>query len=274
MAMRDLFFAVIAVASLVAQSRPSFDAASIKPGDSLSGFQQVRLVGDRLAATDASLRALVQFAYQTRDGRRFFTSQIVDAPRWVEIDRFDVQAKAGTAGGTIAPRQLQLMTQVMLEDRFHLRIHREMRELPVYDFVASKGGTKLKLAADQTPTAIDGDPIALDPSAPRGRFKQIGRPSPSGAITLVITGTAVTMTAFINMLQQYVDRPIVNSSGAAGLYDVRLEFGLAPSQSATEEAPGVSVFTAVQEQLGVKLDALKKPIEVLVIDHAERPTAN
>jgi len=150
-----------------------------------------------------------------------------------------------------------------------------MRELPVYDFVASKRAIKLKPAADQTPPAVDGDTVAFDPSAlPRGKFRQMARPSPSGAITLIILGSAVTMTAVINILQQYVDRPIVNSSGAGELYDVRLEFGLPQSQSATEDAPGVSLFTAVQEQLGLKLEAVKKPIEVLVVDRAEHPSAD
>jgi uncharacterized protein (TIGR03435 family) len=274
MGFRDLLLTAIAAASFVGQARPSFDAVSIKPSAS-SGGQLVRPVGDRVVAEDVSLRALIQFAYQSTGGRRFFSSQIVDAPRWVETDRFDVQAKAVAADGPIGTRQLQLMTQAMLEDRFQLRAHRGMRELPVYDFVASKSGIKLKPAADQTPPPVDGDPLTLDPSTlPRGKFKQMARPSPSGAITLIIIGSAVTLSAVINLLQQYVDRPIVNSTGAAGLYDIRLEFGLPQSQSATEDAPGVSLFTAVQEQLGLKLEAVKKPIEVLVIDRAEHPTAD
>jgi uncharacterized protein (TIGR03435 family) len=274
MGVRNLFLAALAVASFVAQTRPSFDAVSIKPSSS-SGGQLVRPVGDRVVAEDASLRALIQFAYQATDGRRFFSSQIVDAPRWVETDRFNIQAKASASGGPIAAHQLQSMTQVMLEDRFQLKTHRVMRELPVYDFVVSKSGIKLKPAADQTPPAVDGDPITLDPSAlPRGKFRQMARPSPSGAITLTILGSAVTLTAAINILQQYVDRPIVNSSGANGLYDIKLEFAFPQAQSTTEDAQGVSAFTAVQEQLGLKLEAVKKPIEVLVIDRAEHPAAD
>jgi uncharacterized protein (TIGR03435 family) len=274
MGLRDLILAAIATASFVGQSRPSFDAASIKPSSS-SGGQMVRPVGDRVVATDATLRALIQFAYPSADGRRFFSSQIVEAPGWVETDRFNVQAKAGAGSHAVTVRELQLMTQVMLEDRFQLRTHRDMRELPVYDLVASKSGIKLNRAADQTPPAVDGDPLTLDPAAlPRGKVKQIGRPSPSGAITLIIVGSAVTMTVVINLLQQYLDRPIVDSSGAAGLYDVRLEFALPQSQAAPDDATGVSLFTAVQEQLGLKLDAVKKPIEVLVIDHAEHPATD
>ena len=103
----------------------------------------------------------------------------------------------------------------------------------------------------------------------------IGKPSPSGAIALAITGTAIAMPALVNILQQYLDRPIVDASGVEGLYDVQLDFGLAQSQPAgADDAPGVSLFTAIQEQLGLKLDAQRKPIEVLVVDHAERPTSD
>jgi uncharacterized protein (TIGR03435 family) len=275
MGSRDLLLAALAGATLVAQTRPAFDAASIKPSASSAGFQSVRAMGDRVVGEDATLRALVQFAYRTADGRRFLNSQIVDAPRWIETDRFYVQAKAGASKGAITERQLQLMTQALLEERFQLRTHREQRELPVYDLVASKGGIKMTRAVDQTPTTSDGDPVTLDPSAPpRGRFKQMGKPSPSGAITLSITGTAVTMTAFIGLLQQYLDRPIVDSSGASGLYDVRLEFGMAQQQPTADDSTGPSIFTAVQEQLGLKLDAVRRHVEVLAVDHAEHPTAD
>jgi len=264
----ELIVTAIAVASLAAQSpsRPAFDAVSIKPSVSSNGGT-VRPVGDRVVATETTLRALIQFAYRVPDGRAFLRSQIIDTPRWVETDRFDVEAKAGAAGGEVTPRQLQRMTQTMLEDRFQLRTHREMRELPVYEFVVAKGGMKMKLASDSTPQ---------DPSAPpRGQFNTRGRPSPSGAITVIITGSAVEMSQFVALLQQYLDRPIVNSSGAEGLYDVRLEFGFAQSQPATsDETIGASIFTAVQEQLGLKLDPVKRPVEVLVIDHAEHPTTD
>ena len=275
MGLCDWLLATIAVASFIAQARPAFDAVSIKPSAS-SGGQSVRSVGDRVVATDATLRALIQFAYESADGRSFLNSQVIDAPRWAEADRFNVQARAAATVGEVTQRQLRMMTQVMLEDRFQLRTRRDRRELPVYDFVVSKSGIKLKPAADQTAPAIDGDPITLDPAAlPRGRFKQMARPSSSGTITLIIMGSAVTMRAVINLLQQYVDRPIVDSSGAAGLYDVRLEFGLAQAQSPTSDEPvGASIFTAVQEQLGLKLDPIKRQVEVLVIERAEHPMAD
>lgn len=273
MGLGNLFLGAIAVSSLIAQTRPVFDAVSIKPSTS-SGGQSVRPIGDRVVATDATLRELIQFAYRSSDGRSFLNSQIIGVPRWAETDRFNVQAKASAPGGAVPPRQLQIMTRAMLEDRFQLKAHRETRELPVYDLVPTKGAMKMKLAPDQTPTDRDADPVSLDPSGlPRGRFRLFAKPSPSGAITLTITGTAVTMAAFIGMLQQYLDRPVVNSTGVDGLYDVHLEFGLAQSQPAgSDEAPGVSLFTAIQEQLGLKLDAQKRSIEVLVVDHAEHPT--
>src|SRR5712675_872388 len=107
----------------------------------------------------------------------------------------------------------------------------------------------------------------------RGRFKMIGKPSASGAITLGVTGSGISISTLINVLQQYVDRPIVDASGVDGLYEVQLEFGLPQSQAAAplDEPVGVALFTALQEQLGLKFDAVRKPVEVLVIDRAEHP---
>jgi hypothetical protein len=160
---------------------------------------------------------------------------VIDAPRWAETARFNLQAKAAATSAEVTLRQLRLMMQVMLEDRFQLKTHRDTRELPVYDLATTKGGIKMKLASDQTPTDAGAD----------------------------------------SMLQQYLDRPIVNSSGATGLYDVQLEFGFTSTQPPTPDEPvGASIFTAVQEQLGLKLDAVKRQVEVLVIERAEHPAAD
>ena len=275
MGLRDLLLTMLAVGSLIAQARPSFEAVSIKPSAS-SGGQSVRPIGERVVATDATLRALVQFAYRSADGRPLLNTQIIDAPRWAETDRFNVQARAAATSSEIGLRQLRLMTQVMLEDRFQLKTHRDMRELLTYDLATAKGGIKMKRSPDQTPTDADADPLSLDRSTPpRGKFRMVAKAWPSGAITLIVTGTAITVPVLVNLLQQYLDRPIVNSSRATGLYDVQLEFAFTQSQLPTSDEPvGASIFTAVQEQLGLKLDAVKRQIEVLVIDRAEHPAAD
>jgi uncharacterized protein (TIGR03435 family) len=257
-----------------AQSRrPTFDAASIKPSVSPAANQSIGPAGDRLVASGTSLRILVQYAYRWDGGRPFLNSQIVGVPDWGLNDRFDVQAKAAD-GRVVTQGELEAMTQAMLEDRFQLKTHREMRVLPVYSLVVAKGGAKLKRSADQTPPSDDERPRVFDPSAaPRGRFRTIARPSPSGGITIALTGTAIAIPRLLNILQQYLDRPLIDASGVDGLHDVALEFGLAQSQPAsTDEATGASLFTAIEEQLGLKIEAQKKSIEVLVVDHAEHPT--
>jgi len=277
MGARDLVVVAAAAASLTAQSarHPTFEAASIKPSSPSSPGEMIGPAGDRLVANNAPLRMLVQYAYRWDGDRPFLLSQMFGMPEWAATDRFDVQAKAGD-GRIVPQRELQSMTQSMLEDRFQLKAHREMRELPVYSFVVAKSGVKMKKSADQTLPADDERPRVFDPSAaPRGRFRLIAKPSPSGAITLAITGTAIAIPRLIRILQQYLDRPLLDASGVDGLYDVQFEFGLAQSPPAgPDDNPGASLFTAVQEQLGLKLDAQKKSIEVLVVDHAEHPTPN
>jgi len=264
----------VAAASLAAQSpeRPSFDAASIKPSGAASGGRSIGAVGDRVVGTNVALRQIVQYAYRRADGGPFLVSQIMGAPRWAETDPFDVQAKAG---GAVTDRRLRLMAQTLLEDRFQLRVHREMRELAVYDLVPGKGAIRMKRSADQTPPETDGGSPVMDPGTlPRGRYRMIAKPSPSGSVTLALAGSAITMPTFLGILQQYLDRPLIDSTGAAGLYDVQLEFGLGQPQSVAPDDAGASIFTAIQDQLGLKLDAVRRPVEVLVVDRVERPTAD
>jgi uncharacterized protein (TIGR03435 family) len=263
---------VAAAIVLCAQSpRPVFEAASIKPSSPSSDMSYMGTAG-RFVATGATLRVFVKFAYRSETGRTFLDSQVFGLPRWGETDRFDVQAKAARV---VPVLELALMLQSMLEDRLQLKIHREERELPVYSLALTKGGVKMKPSADQTPLpADDGLPRRFDPNSTlRGGVRMVGKPSPSGAITLSIKGTALPISRLINVLQQYVDRPILDRTGLSALYDLELEFALPQTQAASlDEQVGASLFTAVQEQLGLTLDAGKKPVEVLVVDHAEHPT--
>jgi len=274
----SLALASIAAVALCAQARrPVFDTASVKPSAPSAGTS-IGPAGDRLVATNVPLHLLIRYAYRSASGRMFLDVQMIGAPRWAETERFDIQAKAASSGGAVPPGQLQLMLQSMLEDRFQVQTHREMRELPVYSLVVAKSGVKMPRSPDQTPPETDGPPRVFVPGAPplRGRFKMIGKPSASGAITLGVTGSGISISTLINVLQQYVDRPIVDASGVDGLYEVQLEFGLPQSQAAAplDEPVGVALFTALQEQLGLKFDAVRKPVEVLVIDRAEHPKAD
>ncbi len=173
------------------------------------------------------------------------------------------------------------MLQSLLEDRFQLRLHHETRELPVYDLVVAKPG-KMKLSEDQTPPAPDG------PATPgtdlRGTFGM--RIDASG---IALGGMAIPVSTFANLLQNYVDRPVLDKTGLQGLFDIHMPLRRRTPSSppnvpsiAVPEPPtltaadpsGAPVFTAVQEELGLRLDSGKATVTVLVIDSVFRPSSN
>src|SRR5207249_3635370 len=148
-------FAVFPLLSQTApDKKPSFEVVSIKPSAPNSGIRGGGPRGDRYNMTGASLRMLLQTAYQKIGNTPLSQLQIIGGPNWIDSDRYDVQAKADCSGGIISREQLQLMVQSMLEDRFQLKAHMETRELPIYNLVVDKNGPKIKPAADQTPPAF------------------------------------------------------------------------------------------------------------------------
>jgi uncharacterized protein (TIGR03435 family) len=136
--------------------------------------------------------------------------------------------------------------------RFHLALHRQTKEMPVYALVAGRGGPKFK------------------ESAPGATPRQSGSVS---LTTVTSTFTKSSMEALVRVLSGAADRPVLDQTGLSGLYDFKLEFACDPAAAAAETSAS-SIFTAVQEQLGLKLESTKGPVEVIVIDRAERPSEN
>lgn len=241
-----------------AEDRPSFEVASIKPGDPAS--RQVSMFmqpGGRYTTTNASLQMLIGFAYDVRD------HQITGIPKALESARFTIDAKAPD-GVAVAPpngaAKIRLMVQSLLAERFKLAVHKETREEQVFELVADKGGIKMKEAANQDkggPSGIRGG----------GRGK--------------LTGMATPIPFLTNVLSQQLGRSVVDKTGLDAKYDFTLEWTPdpgAPGPQIDAGAPpdpnGPSLFTAVQEQLGLKLQSAKGPVELIVVDHAEMPTGN
>jgi uncharacterized protein (TIGR03435 family) len=176
------------------------------------------------------------------------------------------------------------MAQSLLEDRFQLKTHKEMRELPVYALVLLKTGAKMKLADDQTPLQRDGQRRVFNLSGPQPRGTLI--PSRSGDGNITLSGSAIPISTLANALEAYVDRPVIDGTDLQGLFDLRLEFAGAVSPGPDPGVPpgshigplpsepsGRSVlFTEIQEQLGLKLEPGKGPADVFIIDHVEQPT--
>lgn len=264
--------APIAQAQSQAPTRLQFDVASVKPDESgRAGSDGFQVAYGTLTVRNVSLKMLIQAAYRTQGPR------ILGGPTWLSSDRYDVIAK-GPA--TANKEQVWLMLQSLLADRFKVHLHSESKDLPIYELQVAKGGPKLPKRDDSD----CGDASSPDPS---GRLSV----NPCGALVSfwapqggVIQGQKVGIPELANTLTAFVDRPVVDRTGLRGTFDVELrwtpdDYHFAAGQSevphvAESPEPGPSIIAAVQEQLGLKLTSVKGPIEVLVIDHAEKPTGN
>jgi uncharacterized protein (TIGR03435 family) len=230
---------------------PAFEVASIKPGDpSVRGFG-VGVRGNLFITTNATLKMIVEFAYDLRD------HQISGGPNWLNTATFTIEAKPTPQ----SIDQLRLMVQSLLAERFKLTSHRESRIEPVYELVLAKGGHRMKAAEP-------------DPKGRQGIFGE-GRSD--------MNGMAAAMPVLANVLSQRLGRSVIDKTALPGTYDFKLTWTPGPGEGGSDIPPdlpppadtsGPSIFTAVQEQLGLKLESSKGPVDVLVIDRAEKPNAN
>jgi uncharacterized protein (TIGR03435 family) len=254
---------------------PAFDVVSIKPNKSGGGMIRVMNRPDGYSASNISLKILIQAAYGIRE------DLISGAPGWVDSARYDIDAKVDGADvealKKLTPEQRRLILQPLLADRFKLKVHTETKQLPVYELVVAKGGSKLK-------EAIVGDIYANGIKGPdgvgRGGMVRMGRGQ--------LTAQGVPMSSVVNMLSQQLHRTVIDKTGLTGKYDLELNWtpdegegmgppppgGGQPHGDAPTEGSGPSIFTATQEQLGLRLQSGKGPVDTLVIDHVETPTEN
>jgi uncharacterized protein (TIGR03435 family) len=234
-----------------------FDAVSVKPADPNSRHGTVVSVtpGGMLHVVNATLKDLIETAYDVR------TFQIEGAPKWADSAKYDIEATPGqrpqgAAGRPPGWTNVRSKVQALLKDRFQLQLHRETRNAPIFSLVIAKGGIKPNgLAATQSP--------------PKGI--NAGRTS--------MTGEPASMKDLAYKLSRLLQRPVVNHTGLEGNYDFKLEWTPDPGPPTPDGQPaeisaGPSLFSAIQQQLGLRLEAEKGPVEVLVIDHAEKPSDN
>ncbi len=213
-----------------------------------------------------SLRGLIQFAYGVKD------FQLTGAPAWLGTAHYDVQAKAD---GDFSVNQMEgPMLQALLADRFQLRVHRATRQMPVYELSVAKGGAKMKATAAGACVPYDAHatpPAAPAPGVPRTIY--CGYPKAGVAGTnRTLDGAGVSVGGLIaNLSRLAADRAIIDKTGLDGAYDVHLEW---TADALADDAGGMSIFSALQDQLGLKLESAKGPVEVLVIDRVETPSAN
>lgn len=242
------------VPAMAPDAEPGFEVATIKPSKP-DEQHAVRVVGTRLATTATSLVDLMMFAYGVHP------SQIVDGPEWMTTEKFDVVIQPNLPGRP-STAQMRSIVQKVLADRFQLEFHHAQKELPVFRLVAAKGGPKLA-STTKDEQASNTAAVGFAP----------GRLMVSNA----------TMAEFASLMQRYVrlERPIVDHTGISGKYDFKLDWtpdfaqldGTTP-QPMKRDANAPSLYTAIQEQLGLKLEAAKELADVFVIDHVERPSEN
>jgi uncharacterized protein (TIGR03435 family) len=269
-----LALSAFAVLPLFAQStriadaqEPVFDAASIKPNTSLSGASTIGFEqGGRFVAVNMPTAALIQAAYATA---AFPRPQVLGGPGWIDADRFDINA---VTNRNPSPEQRQVMLRALLADRFKLAMHRETRALPVYNLLRASQGPKLdKLRVS------DGACGALRaPGAPAASPEQL-RPCmlAFGSGSLRVNGVTASQFATAG-LTRVVDRPVLDRTGLGDtLYDWAIAWTPeSPAQaSAATDLPS-SVFSAVREQLGLTLEPASSSVDVVVVDHVEKPTPN
>lgn len=264
---------IFGVTRAPAQSaRPQFEVASVKLNPNCPDKQtNEQFSPGRVNVGCIRLKELIQAAYGTfANGTNSGSAhlQIFGEPSSFDSYRFDVIATA--QADTPMEQMFGPMLQMLLEDRFHLKVHRETRELPVYVLTVSKGGTKLQPTKEGSCVPVDLN--HANDRVPNFCGRMTGKPN-----GLHITDDAYGMTMGEiagKFLSNRLDRPVIDKTGLAGLFDAHIEFArdMAVADAASDDGP--SIFTAVQEQLGLKLSPDRGPVEVLVIDHVEKPSEN
>jgi uncharacterized protein (TIGR03435 family) len=238
-----ILFAIPLAAALFAQTPRMFDVASVKPAAGRSVDFRV-LPGGRLHISCLTLNEILRQAYAVE---RY---QIAGGPAWLDTDSYDIEAKAE---GEPTKEQMLTMVQALLADRFSLRIHRESKEGNVYALTVAKGGHKL------TPPTGDTAFIGLyryDPASEPG-------------VHYSLAGKRATLAMIANHLSQVLRRPVIDRTGIEGEFGFKVDYAVDDNPDS-----GSSLPSAVQEQLGLKLEAAKGPVEMLLVDRAEKPSAN
>ena len=225
------------------QALPEFEVVSVRPNNTGSPNSSSRLTGNRYNATNVSVVSLL------RNGFALQEFQIDGHPGWAALDRYDIVA---TLPDGANPADWPLMMQALLRDRFKLRFHREQRQAPVYVMTVMKGGHKLK-------------PAASECRSPRGTCDFNGSPTS-------VSGRSVTTAQLAVRLSRSIGMIVVDRTGLSGLFDIDLSWPIEDQFIGRGASASPTIFPAIQEQLGLRLDSGRDAVEVLVVDSVERPS--
>lgn len=252
------FGLAVAVALLagLARAQPAFEVASIRSNASDGNVTITPPEGGRFRATHISLALLIQTAYEVEN------FQIEGGPKWLRTETFDVDAKAE---GNPDLRQIRVMLQRLLKDRFQLAVHPDKKEMAVYVLTVAKGGPKLRPASD---------PSCQPPPAGRCGGTRIAGGT--------MSGRNIAMPQLSRVLSAILMRPVLDRTGVGGAFDLQVSYspesrpGEAPrdSDGAANDPNAGSIFAALREQAGLSLQSQRSQVQILVIDSANEPSDN
>ena len=268
-------YAATQAPSTPAQStRLTFEVASIKRNVSGDPNASIRVQpGGQMTVSNNSLFNLIRNAYNTQ---RYEMVPGPNLPSWIDSDRWDILAKP-PAGAAEVQEQMQLRLRSLLEDRFKLKARREIREMPIYELVIARAdgqlGPQIKKSGDECAAVGRAREAGVaPPPLPPGGF--CGTRTNNGTVSM----KGVPLSNFVRNLGGMTGRFIIDGTGLAGPYDLDLQWtpdpataGAVPQGQPGPGGDGASLFAAIQEQLGLKLEAKRAPVEVLVIESAEKP---
>jgi uncharacterized protein (TIGR03435 family) len=243
---------VSAVRAQTPAANLSYEVSSIKVNNSGSGNSSGEFGPHHLRATNYTLKSLILLAYSIPE------FQLIGEPDWIGTLRFDIEAKTADGVQTTPGSEQQILTLLrsLLEDRFQLKVHRETREGAVFNLVVGKNCSKLKETAE------------------KGAHRSGGMGG--GPDTAELTGTGYSIEDLIGRLAAQVGRPVIDKTNLSGKFDFKMTFNPRPLVGAdsSKQSSAPDIFTAIQEQLGLKLESSKGPVDVLVIDGVSKPSEN
>jgi uncharacterized protein (TIGR03435 family) len=232
--LKAIFSILILLAAHALAQPPAFEAAAIKPSKDASGVHWDTEPG-RINLRGTTLKGLITIAYHVKD------FQVAGGPKWIDGDHFDINAKS--EHGEDEPKLVEML-QTLLADRFQLVFHHEQKIAPAYALVVAKSGLKMK------------------PAEGTGSKSQGGRGQ--------LTATGLTMAKLAEQLSRRVGAPVADLTETPGAYDFKLEWSIEGDKDDVQSA----LFAALQSQLGLKLESRKIPVDMIVVDKAEKPSEN
>jgi uncharacterized protein (TIGR03435 family) len=241
---RFVLVAALGAAVCFSQTTPppqAFEVAAIKPSKAADQSSHSNWSNGRITMENLSVQQIIEEAY----GIKYY--QLAGAPGWVEAERYNIQAKAEEK---VETAQLRIMLQALLAERFHLTVRHEKKSMTAYALVTAKGGLKVN--------PVEGSGSSMNHN--NGK----------------LTASHTDMARLADFLARRLDRPVVDETGIAGYFDFKLEWAPERGQQRPEGdgGAGPTIFTALTEQLGLRLETRKVPVDILVVDRIERPSDN